>query len=172
MCLTDLAPGNDEIYEEKQETFLTVGNPQDGQVVLYKVGSSSPRLLHAQVPAAGCELCQCYSRNPEPQLVNIVSLHIQAAAAATTDRGMLMRLVLFSQVLCCAWLCQLRAPARGSRGDSMNTHMAVEHLNTRTGVFVCTRNSTLHCTKLQIEADLRRLQVLHAENFNKLLSQR
>uniref|UniRef100_A0A672Z6H7 Protein strawberry notch homolog 2 n=1 Tax=Sphaeramia orbicularis TaxID=375764 RepID=A0A672Z6H7_9TELE len=28
--------GNDEIYEEKQETFLTVGNPQDGQVVLYK----------------------------------------------------------------------------------------------------------------------------------------
>uniref|UniRef100_A0A8C7F5T2 Protein strawberry notch homolog 2 n=1 Tax=Oncorhynchus kisutch TaxID=8019 RepID=A0A8C7F5T2_ONCKI len=29
--------GNDEIYEEKQETFMTVGNPQDGQVVLYKV---------------------------------------------------------------------------------------------------------------------------------------
>uniref|UniRef100_A0A672I2P0 Protein strawberry notch homolog 2 n=1 Tax=Salarias fasciatus TaxID=181472 RepID=A0A672I2P0_SALFA len=29
--------GNDEIYEEKQETFLTVGNPQDGQVVLYKI---------------------------------------------------------------------------------------------------------------------------------------
>lgn len=37
LCLTDLAPGNDEIYEEKQESFLTVGNPQDGQVVLYKV---------------------------------------------------------------------------------------------------------------------------------------
>lgn len=37
-CLSDLAPGNDEIYEEKQETFMTVGNPQDGQVVLYKVG--------------------------------------------------------------------------------------------------------------------------------------
>jgi hypothetical protein len=39
MCpvLLDLAPGNDEIYEEKQETFMTVGNPQDGQVVLYKV---------------------------------------------------------------------------------------------------------------------------------------
>lgn len=36
--LTDLAPGNDEIYEERQETFLTAGNPQDGQVVLYKVG--------------------------------------------------------------------------------------------------------------------------------------
>lgn len=36
--MTDLAPGNDEIYEEKQETFLTAGNPQDGQVVLYKVG--------------------------------------------------------------------------------------------------------------------------------------
>uniref|UniRef100_A0A3Q4IEY1 Protein strawberry notch homolog 2 n=1 Tax=Neolamprologus brichardi TaxID=32507 RepID=A0A3Q4IEY1_NEOBR len=31
-----LAPGNDEIYEETQETFLTAGNPQDGQVVLYK----------------------------------------------------------------------------------------------------------------------------------------
>lgn len=39
--LTDLAPGNDEIYEEKQESFLTVGNPQDGQVVLYKVGSAT-----------------------------------------------------------------------------------------------------------------------------------
>lgn len=37
VSLTDLAPGNDEIYEEKQETFLTAGNPQDGQVVLYKV---------------------------------------------------------------------------------------------------------------------------------------
>lgn len=41
MSLTDLAPGNDEIYEEKQETFLTAGNPQDGQVVLYKVGASA-----------------------------------------------------------------------------------------------------------------------------------
>lgn len=38
VTLPDLAPGNDEIYEEKQETFLTAGNPQDGQVVLYKVG--------------------------------------------------------------------------------------------------------------------------------------
>lgn len=38
LLLTDLAPGNDEIYEETQETFLTAGNPQDGQVVLYKVG--------------------------------------------------------------------------------------------------------------------------------------
>lgn len=38
LSLTDLAPGNDEIYEETQETFLTAGNPQDGQVVLYKVG--------------------------------------------------------------------------------------------------------------------------------------
>ncbi|XP_041790541.1 protein strawberry notch homolog 2 isoform X2 [Chelmon rostratus] len=37
MGILDLAPGNDEIYEEKQETFLTVGNPQDGQVVLYKI---------------------------------------------------------------------------------------------------------------------------------------
>lgn len=43
---TDLAPGNDEIYEEKQETFLTVGNPQDGQVVLYKVGTAQPHLRH------------------------------------------------------------------------------------------------------------------------------
>ncbi|KAM4549293.1 strawberry notch homolog 2b isoform 2-T2 [Odontesthes bonariensis] len=37
MGILDLAPGNDEIYEEKQETFLTLGNPQDGQVVLYKI---------------------------------------------------------------------------------------------------------------------------------------
>ncbi|XP_041862042.1 protein strawberry notch homolog 2 isoform X2 [Melanotaenia boesemani] len=37
MGILDLAPGNDEIYEEKQETFLTPGNPQDGQVVLYKI---------------------------------------------------------------------------------------------------------------------------------------
>lgn len=33
----DLAPGNDQIYEETQEKFLTAGNPQDGQVVLYRV---------------------------------------------------------------------------------------------------------------------------------------
>lgn len=44
MSLADLAPGNDEIYEEKQETFLTVGNPQDGQVVLYKVRTAQPHL--------------------------------------------------------------------------------------------------------------------------------
>uniref|UniRef100_A0A8C7YNG0 Protein strawberry notch homolog 2 n=1 Tax=Oryzias sinensis TaxID=183150 RepID=A0A8C7YNG0_9TELE len=37
MGILDLAPGNDEIYEELQETFLTPGNPQDGQVVLYKI---------------------------------------------------------------------------------------------------------------------------------------
>uniref|UniRef100_A0A665TGD1 Protein strawberry notch homolog 2 n=1 Tax=Echeneis naucrates TaxID=173247 RepID=A0A665TGD1_ECHNA len=37
MGILDLAPGNDEIYEEKQESFLTAGNPQDGQVVLYKI---------------------------------------------------------------------------------------------------------------------------------------
>lgn len=36
----DLAPGNDQIYEEKQENFLTAGNPQDGQVILYKVGAA------------------------------------------------------------------------------------------------------------------------------------
>lgn len=35
--ILDLAPGNDEIYEETQEKFLTPGNPQDGQVVLYKI---------------------------------------------------------------------------------------------------------------------------------------
>ncbi|XP_063056556.1 si:ch73-63e15.2 isoform X3 [Engraulis encrasicolus] len=37
MGILDLAPGNDEIYEEKQEEFLTLGNPHDGQVVLYKI---------------------------------------------------------------------------------------------------------------------------------------
>lgn len=35
--ILDLAPGNDQIYEETQEKFLTAGNPQDGQVVLYKI---------------------------------------------------------------------------------------------------------------------------------------
>lgn len=34
---TDLAPGNDEISNETQERFLTPGNPQEGQVILYKV---------------------------------------------------------------------------------------------------------------------------------------
>lgn len=38
--LLDLAPGNDEIHEEKQEVFLTPGNPQEGQVILYKVLTS------------------------------------------------------------------------------------------------------------------------------------
>ncbi|KAI1882638.1 hypothetical protein AGOR_G00236940 [Albula goreensis] len=37
MGILDLAPGNDEIYEETQEKFLTNGNPQEGQVVLYKI---------------------------------------------------------------------------------------------------------------------------------------
>ncbi|KAJ8277329.1 hypothetical protein GJAV_G00074030 [Gymnothorax javanicus] len=37
MGILDLAPGNDKIYEETQEKFLTTGNPQDGQVVLYKI---------------------------------------------------------------------------------------------------------------------------------------
>nr|XP_015221067.1 PREDICTED: protein strawberry notch homolog 2 isoform X2 [Lepisosteus oculatus] len=37
MGILDLAPGNDEIYEETQEKFLTLGNPQDGQVILYKI---------------------------------------------------------------------------------------------------------------------------------------
>ncbi len=35
--LSDLAPGNDQIYEETQDKFLMAGNPQDGQVILYKV---------------------------------------------------------------------------------------------------------------------------------------
>lgn len=43
--LSDLAPGNDQIYEETQEKFLTAGNPQDGQVILYKV-SFFARKLH------------------------------------------------------------------------------------------------------------------------------
>uniref|UniRef100_A0AAY4EJS9 Protein strawberry notch homolog 2 n=1 Tax=Denticeps clupeoides TaxID=299321 RepID=A0AAY4EJS9_9TELE len=37
MGILDLAPGNDEIHEETQERFLTPGNPQEGQVILYKV---------------------------------------------------------------------------------------------------------------------------------------
>uniref|UniRef100_A0A3B4EL40 Protein strawberry notch homolog 2 n=1 Tax=Pygocentrus nattereri TaxID=42514 RepID=A0A3B4EL40_PYGNA len=37
MGILDLAPGNDEIHEEKQEVFLTPGNPQEGQVILYKI---------------------------------------------------------------------------------------------------------------------------------------
>ncbi|KAI5086648.1 protein strawberry notch-like 2-like isoform X2, partial [Silurus meridionalis] len=36
MGILDLAPGNDEIYNETQERFLTPGNPQEGQVILYK----------------------------------------------------------------------------------------------------------------------------------------
>ncbi|XP_072516652.1 si:ch73-63e15.2 isoform X2 [Salminus brasiliensis] len=37
MGILDLAPGNDEIYNETQEKFLTPGNPQEGQVTLYKI---------------------------------------------------------------------------------------------------------------------------------------
>ncbi|XP_048020450.1 protein strawberry notch homolog 2a isoform X1 [Megalobrama amblycephala] len=37
MGILDLAPGNDEIHEETQEKFLTPGNPQEGQVILYKI---------------------------------------------------------------------------------------------------------------------------------------
>ncbi|XP_036442548.1 protein strawberry notch homolog 2 isoform X2 [Colossoma macropomum] len=37
MGILDLAPGNDEIYNETQETFLTPGNPQEGQVILHKI---------------------------------------------------------------------------------------------------------------------------------------
>ncbi|XP_076847381.1 protein strawberry notch homolog 2a [Brachyhypopomus gauderio] len=37
MGILDLAPGNDEIHEEEQEVFLTPGNPQEGQVTLYKI---------------------------------------------------------------------------------------------------------------------------------------
>ncbi|XP_072524668.1 protein strawberry notch homolog 2a isoform X2 [Salminus brasiliensis] len=37
MGILDLAPGNDEIHEEEEEVFLTPGNPQEGQVILYKI---------------------------------------------------------------------------------------------------------------------------------------
>uniref|UniRef100_A0A8B9RBD5 Protein strawberry notch homolog 2 n=1 Tax=Astyanax mexicanus TaxID=7994 RepID=A0A8B9RBD5_ASTMX len=37
MGILDLAPGNDEIYNETQDMFLTPGNPQEGQVILYKI---------------------------------------------------------------------------------------------------------------------------------------
>ncbi|KAG8454621.1 hypothetical protein GDO86_001007 [Hymenochirus boettgeri] len=37
MGILDLAPGVDEIYQESKETFLTLGHPQDGQVVFYKI---------------------------------------------------------------------------------------------------------------------------------------
>ncbi|XP_076880334.1 strawberry notch homolog 2b isoform X2 [Brachyhypopomus gauderio] len=37
MGILDLAPGNDEIYNETQEIFLTPGNPQEGHVVLHKI---------------------------------------------------------------------------------------------------------------------------------------
>ncbi|XP_026769576.1 protein strawberry notch homolog 2 isoform X2 [Pangasianodon hypophthalmus] len=37
MGILDLAPGNDEISNETQEKFLTPGNPQEGQVILYKI---------------------------------------------------------------------------------------------------------------------------------------
>ncbi|XP_062868520.1 si:ch73-63e15.2 [Trichomycterus rosablanca] len=37
MGILDLAPGNDEIYNEAKQTFLTPGNPQEGQVTLHKI---------------------------------------------------------------------------------------------------------------------------------------
>uniref|UniRef100_A0A8C2I8H7 Protein strawberry notch homolog 2 n=1 Tax=Cyprinus carpio TaxID=7962 RepID=A0A8C2I8H7_CYPCA len=45
MGILDLAPGNDEIHEETQEKFLTLGNPQEGQVILYKVHVRKIRIL-------------------------------------------------------------------------------------------------------------------------------
>lgn len=48
MSPADLAPGNDQIYEEEQENFLTPGNPQDGQVILYKVGTAKPQRASSQ----------------------------------------------------------------------------------------------------------------------------
>uniref|UniRef100_A0AAY4EL58 Protein strawberry notch homolog 2 n=1 Tax=Denticeps clupeoides TaxID=299321 RepID=A0AAY4EL58_9TELE len=51
MGILDLAPGNDEIHEETQERFLTPGNPQEGQVILYKVvylRGSQPCVLLAE----------------------------------------------------------------------------------------------------------------------------
>ncbi|XP_012862861.1 protein strawberry notch homolog 2-like [Echinops telfairi] len=37
MGILDLAPKVDEIYEESQQVFLTPGQPQDGQVIFYKI---------------------------------------------------------------------------------------------------------------------------------------
>uniref|UniRef100_A0A8B9K5R4 Protein strawberry notch homolog 2 n=1 Tax=Astyanax mexicanus TaxID=7994 RepID=A0A8B9K5R4_ASTMX len=48
MGILDLAPGNDEIYNETQDMFLTPGNPQEGQVILYKVRGSHPCVLLAE----------------------------------------------------------------------------------------------------------------------------
>ncbi|CAL8308513.1 unnamed protein product [Lota lota] len=60
MGILDLAPGNDEIYEEKQENFLTAGNPQDGQVVLYKIS------VDRGMPwSEACEKAQKLSRPEE-----------------------------------------------------------------------------------------------------------
>uniref|UniRef100_A0A672I452 Protein strawberry notch homolog 2 n=1 Tax=Salarias fasciatus TaxID=181472 RepID=A0A672I452_SALFA len=72
MGILDLAPGNDEIYEEKQETFLTVGNPQDGQVVLYKISvdrgmpwdEAYNRSLKATGPDEGFYLSQKVRNHP------------------------------------------------------------------------------------------------------------
>uniref|UniRef100_A0AAQ5XJ67 Protein strawberry notch homolog 2 n=1 Tax=Amphiprion ocellaris TaxID=80972 RepID=A0AAQ5XJ67_AMPOC len=72
MGILDLAPGNDEIYEEKQETFLTVGNPQDGQVVLYKISvdrgmpwdEAYNRSLKLSGPDEGFYLSQKVSNHP------------------------------------------------------------------------------------------------------------
>uniref|UniRef100_A0A7N8XS28 Protein strawberry notch homolog 2 n=1 Tax=Mastacembelus armatus TaxID=205130 RepID=A0A7N8XS28_9TELE len=72
MGILDLAPGNDEIYEEKQETFMTAGNPQDGQVVLYKISvdrgmpwdEAYNRSLKLSGPNEGFYLSQKVSNHP------------------------------------------------------------------------------------------------------------
>uniref|UniRef100_A0A8C1NCU8 Protein strawberry notch homolog 2 n=1 Tax=Cyprinus carpio TaxID=7962 RepID=A0A8C1NCU8_CYPCA len=55
MGILDLAPGNDEIHEETQEKFLTPGNPQEGQVILYKVRPS----LSILTPCIYMCVCVC-----------------------------------------------------------------------------------------------------------------
>lgn len=53
----DLAPGNDEIREETQERFLTPGNPQEGQVILYKVSFLAVYVCVC-VSVVGCVCCE------------------------------------------------------------------------------------------------------------------
>uniref|UniRef100_A0A9J8A8W4 Protein strawberry notch homolog 2 n=1 Tax=Cyprinus carpio carpio TaxID=630221 RepID=A0A9J8A8W4_CYPCA len=67
MGILDLAPGNDQIYEETQEKFLTAGNPQDGQVILYKISVDRgmpwlEALQKAQTLSNPDEACLCLSR--------------------------------------------------------------------------------------------------------------
>lgn len=69
MSTADLAPGNDQIYEEKQENFLTPGNPQDGQVILYKVGTAKPqRAITTILAARGCRTVSPVTAHLQPKI--------------------------------------------------------------------------------------------------------